>query len=142
LYANQGILVMYYLISTHQSLSGAGLVSLFTRFLQARMLPTETLIQYFPRYMVCPRNSAASASPSRNHSCASSWSMALPPISRIFQANSGPESLVLFMVLISGMRLYIGNANTRCISTSVRPQALSSMKTSTPQTSSGLANLV
>jgi hypothetical protein len=44
--ANQGILVLHNLISTHQSLSRAGLVSLFTRFLQAHVLPTETLIQY------------------------------------------------------------------------------------------------
>jgi hypothetical protein len=46
LFANQGILMLHDLISTHQSSSSAGLVSVFTRFLQARMLPTETIIQY------------------------------------------------------------------------------------------------
>jgi hypothetical protein len=45
-FANQGILVVHDLISTHQSSSSAGLVSVFTRFLQARMPPTETIIQY------------------------------------------------------------------------------------------------
>jgi hypothetical protein len=37
-FANQGILMLHDLISTHQSTSSAGLVSVFTRFLQARML--------------------------------------------------------------------------------------------------------
>jgi hypothetical protein len=38
-FANQGILMLHDLISTHQSTSSAGLVSVFTWFLQARMLP-------------------------------------------------------------------------------------------------------
>jgi hypothetical protein len=46
LFANQGIIMLHDLISTHQSSSSAGLVSFFTRFLQARMLTTETIIQY------------------------------------------------------------------------------------------------
>jgi hypothetical protein len=45
-FANQGILMLQVLISTHQSSSSAGLVSVFTRFLQAHTLPTETIIQY------------------------------------------------------------------------------------------------
>jgi hypothetical protein len=46
LFANQGILMLHDLISTHQSSSSNGLVSILTWFIQARMLPTETIIQY------------------------------------------------------------------------------------------------
>jgi hypothetical protein len=45
-FANQGILMLHDLLSTHQSSSSAGLVSVFTLFLQARILPTATIIQY------------------------------------------------------------------------------------------------
>jgi hypothetical protein len=45
-FANQDILLLHNLISMNQSSSRAGLVSVFTRFLQARMLSTETTIQY------------------------------------------------------------------------------------------------
>jgi hypothetical protein len=38
--------MLHELILMHQSSSSAGLVLVFTRFLQARMLPTETSIQY------------------------------------------------------------------------------------------------
>jgi hypothetical protein len=45
-FENQGILMLHDLISTHQSSSSAGLASVLTRFLQACMLTTETIIQY------------------------------------------------------------------------------------------------
>jgi hypothetical protein len=46
LFSHQGITMLQDLISTHQSTSSAGMVSLFTRFLQACMLPSESIIQY------------------------------------------------------------------------------------------------
>jgi hypothetical protein len=45
-FSHQGIAMLQDLISPHQSTSSAGLVSVFTRFLQARMLPSESIIQY------------------------------------------------------------------------------------------------
>jgi hypothetical protein len=47
--SHQDIAILQDLISTHQSTSSSGLVSVFTRFLQARMLPSESIIQYCSR---------------------------------------------------------------------------------------------
>jgi hypothetical protein len=48
-FSHQGITMFQDLIGTHQSTSSAVLVSVFTRFMQARMLPSESIIQYCSR---------------------------------------------------------------------------------------------
>lgn len=48
-FSHQGISMLQDLVNTHQSTSSAGMVSIFTRFLQASMLPTESIVQYCSR---------------------------------------------------------------------------------------------